>query len=131
MNKYFSKKYSKIQVLNSILSSLNESESDTDKLLIHTANGIYQSTLRNSSIVSDAAIETNDDILTCFDKMYQSALNTYEISDNAKDNIAISENPISIELENVELFTSLKTIYMPFAVIFVDQIIGFSIGHVK
>lgn len=131
MNKYFSKKYSKIQVLNSILSSLNESESDTDKLLIHTANGIYQGTLRNSSIVSDAAIETNDDILTCFDKMYQSALNTYENSDTAKDNVTVSENPISIELEDVELLTSLKTIHMPFAIIFVDQIIGFSIGHIK
>ena len=131
MKKYFSKKYSKIQVLNSILSSLNKSESDTDKLLIHTANGIYQGTLRDSTILSDTEIKANDDILTCFDKMYQSALNTYEISDNAKDNIAISENPISIELENVELFTSLKTIHMPFAIIFVDQIIGISIGHVK
>ena len=130
MKKYFSKKYSKIQVLNSILSSLNKSESDTDKLLIHTANGIYQGTLRDSTILSDTEIKANDDILTCFDKMYQSALNTYEISDNAKDNIAISD-PISIELENVELFTSLKTIHMPFAIIFVDQIIGFSIGHVK
>lgn len=131
MKKYFSKRFSKIQTLNSILEALNESENHKDKLIIHTANGLYQGTLRNTSILTDTTIKEKDDILTCFDKMYQSALKTYENSDNAKNDIEISENPISIELENVDVLTSLKTIHMPFAIIFVDQIIGISIGHLE
>ena len=63
--------------------------------------------------------------------MYQSSLAAYENSEDSKNNIEISENSLTIELEDVDVFTSLKKVKMPFAIIFVDQIIGFSIGHME
>lgn len=129
MKKYFSKKFSKIQVLNTILSSCNESKNTKDKLIIHTATGIYQGTLRDCHQPDDINIKDGDDILTCFEKLYISSLQDYENSDDIKDDIEVSENPITIELEDVDIITSMKSIHVPFVVIFVDQIIGISIGH--
>ena len=131
MKKFFSRKYSKIQIINSILSALKKSGSSTDKLIIHTSNGIYQGVLKEPIKFSDTTVTENDDILTCFDKMYQSSLAAYENSDDSKNNIEISENPLTIELEDVDVFTSFKKVKMPFAIIFIDQIIGFSIGHME
>jgi hypothetical protein len=131
MKKFFSRKYSKIQIINSILSALKKSGSSTDKLIIHTSNGIYQGVLKKPINFSDTTVTENDDILTCFDKMYQSSLAAYENSEDSKNNIEISENSLTIELEDVDVFTSLKKVKMPFAIIFVDQIIGFSIGHME
>lgn len=131
MKKFFSRKYSKIQIINSILSALKKSGSSTDKLIIHTSNGIYQGVLKEPINFSDTTVTENDDILTCFDKTYQSSLAAYENSEDSKNNIEISENSLTIELEDVDVFTSLKKVKMPFAIIFVDQIIGFSIGHME
>lgn len=131
MKKFFSRKYSKIQIINSILSALKKSGSSTDKLIIHTSNGIYQGVLKEPINFSGTTVTENDDILTCFDKMYQSSLAAYENSEDSKNNIEISENSLTIELEDVDVFTSLKKVKMPFAIIFVDQIIGFSIGHME
>lgn len=125
MKKYFSKKFFKIQTINTILNSLNDTKSTKDKLIIHTATGLYQGTLRNCHQPDDITIKDGDDFLTCFDKLYISSLRNYENSDN----IEISENPITIELEDVDIITSVKSIHVPFVVIFVDQIIGVSVGH--
>ncbi len=130
MQKYFSKKFSKIQVLNSILDSLNESVSKKHKLIIHTANGLYSGKLKNFHDLDYSNINKSDDILTCYRKMYLSSLDKYESSDNSND-IEISENSITIELEDVELITSMKTVRLPFVSLFVDQIIGISLGSLE
>lgn len=126
---FFSRKYSKIFVISSIIKSLNESRSDDDKLIIHTANGLYIGDFKEFSKPSNLKIEDNDDILTCYNKLYLSAMESYEKKDDFKDDIEVSENPISITLENVELVTSSKNVNMPFVILFIDQIIGFSVGH--
>lgn len=131
MNTYFSKKMSKIQTLNLILSACNTDGSDNNKLIITTANGIYQGTLRKNQNLDDYTLKTDDDILTCYEKQYLSSLEEYEKSDSSKKDIEISENPIAIVLEDVDIITSVKNIHMPFVFIFVDQIIGFSIGCLK
>ena len=130
MQKYFSKKFSKIQVLNSILDSLNESVSKKHKLIIPTANGLYSGKLKNFHDFDYSNINKSDDILTCYRKMYLSSLDKYESSDNSND-IEISENSITIELEDVELITSMKTVRLPFVSLFVDQIIGISLGSLE
>ncbi len=126
---FFSRKYSKIFVISSILKSINESQSGNDKLIIHTANGLYIGDFKEFSKPSDLKIEGNDDILTCYNKLYLSTMESYKKNDDFKDDIEVSENPISITLENVKLITSSNTINMPFVILFVDQIIGFSVGH--
>lgn len=131
MNTYFSRKMSKIQTLNSIISACNSDSSGNNKLIITTANGVYQGNLRRSSKLDDCMLKPDDDILTCYEKQYRSLLEDYEKSDNSKENIEISENPIAIVLEDVDVFTSFKNIHMPFVFIFVDQIIGFSMGYLK
>lgn len=130
MQKYFSKKFSKIQVLNSILDSLNESGSKEHKLIIHTANGLYSGKLKSFYDLDYSNISESDDILTCYRKMFLSSLDKYENSDNS-DDIEIPENSITIELENVELITSMKTVHLPFVSIFLDQIIGISLGSLE
>lgn len=131
MNTYFSKKMSKIQTLNLIISACNSDDSGNNKLIITTANGIYQGTLRKSPNLDDYTLKPDDDILTCYEKQYLSSLEDYEKSDGSKKDIEISENPIAIVLEDVDIITSVKNIHMPFVFIFVDQIIGFSMGYLK
>lgn len=131
MNTYFSKKFSKIQTLNLILTACNTSNTNSNaknKLIIHTADGIYQGTLREQPHLDDYTIKDDDDVLTCYEKQYFSSLANYEKSDVPTKDIEISENPIAIVLEDVDIITSVKNIHMPFVFIFVDQIIGFSMG---
>ena len=63
--------------------------------------------------------------------MYLNALNNYENNDMSDEIERISENSISITLEDVEVMTSFKLINLPFVEIFVDQIIGFSLGSIS
>lgn len=128
MNTYFSKKVSKIQTLNSILTACNANGSAKNKLIIHTADCIYQGTLRKQPHLDDYTIKDDDDILTCYEKQYLSSLENYENSDSSKKDIEIPENPIAIVLEDVDIIAGIKNIHMPFVFIFVDQIIGFSMG---
>lgn len=129
MNTYFSKKFYKIQTLNLILTACNNADSSAkNKLIVHTADGIYQGTLRKQPHLDDYTIKDDDDILTCYEKQYLSSLENYENSDSSKKNIEIPENPIAIVLEDVDIIAGIKNIHMPFVFIFVDQIIGFSIG---
>lgn len=128
MNTYFSKKFHKIQTLNLILTACNSNGSAKNKLIIHTADGIYQGTLREQPHLDDYTIKDDDDILTCYEKQYLSSLENYENSDSSKKDIEIPENPIAIVLEDVDIIAGMKNIHMPFVFIFVDQIIGFSMG---
>ena len=128
MDTYFSKKVSKIQTLNSILTACNANSASKNKLIIHTADGIYQGTLRKQPHLDNYTIKADDDILTCYEKQYLSSLKDYENSDSSKKDIEILENPITIVLEDVDIIAGIKNIHMPFVFIFVDQIIGFSMG---
>ena len=131
MDTYFSKKLSKIQTLDLIIRACNDNNSGKNKLIITTANGIYQGTLRKNQSLDDCTAKSDNDILTCYEKQYLSLLEEYEKSDSSKKDIKIAENPIAIVLEDVDILTSVKNIHMPFVFIFVDQIIGFSMGHLE
>lgn len=131
IKKYFSNKYSKIFTLNALLKTLNEAPNSNSKLMIHTANGIYIGKLKEQVDYDNLDIQEHDDILTIYRKMYLNALNNYENSDKSDEIERISENSISITLEDVEVMTSFKSINLPFVEIFVDQIIGFSLGSIS
>ena len=128
--RFFSRKHSKIITIDSIVKALNESSMSEDKLMIHTANGIYIGILQDYVEPNNLELQDEDDVLTSFDKIYLSTLEKFEAKPKAEDNIDVIENPISIKLKDVQLLTSGNTINMPFAIIFVDQIIGFSTGHI-
>ena len=131
VKKYFSNKYSKIFTLNAILKTLNETQNNSDKLIIHTANGIYVGTFKEQEDYNNLDIQENDDILTIYRKMYLSSLNAFEDSDKSNNIEKIPENSVSITLENVQVFTSSRIINLPFVEIFIDQIIGFSLGSIS
>ena len=63
--------------------------------------------------------------------MHLNNLESYENSDKFSEIEKVTENPISIILENVEVITSGKTITLPFVEIFIDQIIGFALGSIS
>lgn len=104
--KYFSTKYSKIFTLNALLKTYNETQQSNNKLIIHTANGIYVGTLKEQVNYNNFDIQDDDDLITIFRKSYLKALDNYENSEEAHIIEKIEENPISITLENVELITS-------------------------
>ena len=131
VKKYFSNKYSKIFTLNTILKTLNENQNSSDKLIVHTANGIYVGALKEQEDYDNLEIQKSDDILTVYRKMYLNSLNAFENSDKSSNIEKISENSISITLENVQVLTSSRIINLPFVEIFVDQIIGFSLGSIS
>ena len=126
--KYFSTKYSKIFTLNALLKTYNETQQSNNKLIIHTANGIYVGTLKEQVNYNNFDIQDDDDLITIFRKSYLKALDNYENSEEAHIIEKIEENPISITLENVELITSVNTMHLTFVEIFIDQIVGFSLG---
>ncbi len=126
--KYFSTKYSKIFTLNALLKTYNETQQSNNKLIIHTANGIYVGTLKEQVNYNNFDIQDDDDLITIFRKSYLKALDNYENSEEAHIIEKIEENPISITLENVELITSGNTMHLTFVEIFIDQIVGFSLG---
>ncbi len=128
---FFSRKYNKILVYNELVNVQNEDSNTNDKLIIHTSNGLYFGKLKHPNPTNDTKIEKDDDFLTLANKMYLSILEKYDKSLDAKVNEEVVENPISIELEDVTVIASGKTIKMPFVSIFVDKIIGVSIGSVE
>ena len=119
VKKYFSNKYSKIFTLNAILKTLNETEISSDKLIVHTANGIYVGTLKEQEDYDNLEIQKSDDILTVYRKMYLNSLNAFENSDKSSN------------IEKIQVLTSSRIINLPFVEIFVDQIIGFSLGSIS
>lgn len=125
--KVFSRKYLKLITIDSIVKATNNS-SCKNKLLVHTSNGIYIGNLRNQVEYDNTEIEENDDTLTCFNKLYLSSLEKYEADKKSKEIPEISENFVTIELEDVQLVNGASRVNMPFVELFVDQIIGFSIG---
>lgn len=132
IKKYFSRKYSKIFTLDALSKTLNETQNTNNQLIIHTANGIYIGTLKEQVDYDNLDIQEGDDLLTIYRKMYIKSLCNYENSDKSSEIEKISENSISMTLENVEVITSSgKSINLPFVEIFVDQIIGFSLGSIS
>ncbi len=131
IKKYFSNKYSKIFTLNALSKTLNEAQNTNNELMIHTSNGIYIGTLKEQVDYDNLDIQKDDDLLTIYRKMYLKSLSNYESSGKSSEIEKISENSISITLENVEVITSGKSITLPFVEIFVDQIIGFSLGSIS
>ena len=131
IKKYFSKKYSKIFTLNALSKTLNETQNTNNQLIIHIANGIYLGTLKEQVDYDNLEIQKDDDLLTIYRKMYLKSLSNYESSDKSSEIEKIPENSISITLENVKVITSGKSIDLPFVEIFVDQIIGFSLGSIS
>lgn len=131
IKKYFSKKYSKIFTLNALSKTLNETQNTNNQLIIHTANGIYLGSLKEQVDYDNLEIQKDDDLLTIYRKMYLKSLSNYESSDKSSEIEKIPENSISITLENVKVITSGKSIDLPFVEIFVDQIIGFSLGSIS
>ena len=133
MKRYLSNKFIKINCLNSLLKVLNDkvsSEEKLNKLVIHTANGIYIGTLKEPIDSTNYEVTDEDDILNVYHKVL------YEQIDKAEDNMAdeierVSENPITITLENVELHSNNVIIHLPFIEIFIDQIIGISLGSIS
>ena len=119
--KFFSYKYVKILALNSTLKTFK----DTDKLMLHTSNGIYVGKLKEPVKYQKLDFQPNDDFQTVFHKTYLSFLNDGNIPENFEK---IAENPLSIELEDVTLTTANTRISIPYVELFVDQIIGYSKG---
>ncbi len=129
---FFSRKYNKILIYNELVKIQNENSNGiNNKLIINTSNGLYFGELKQTNPTNDTEIKKGDDFLTLANKMYLSLLEKYDKSLDAKVNEEVAENPITIELEDVTLITSGKTIKMPFVSIFVDKIIGVSIGSVE
>ena len=128
--KYYSNKYSKIFCMNTMIEAMNKLQNTHDKLLIHTANGIYVGTLRDFPDYDDLEIQEGDDLLTIYKKTYLKASDAYEHSEESSEIEKVQENSISIMLENVTVLTSNRPINLPFVEIFIDQIIGVSIGSI-
>lgn len=130
LKKYFSKKLIKIISYNTFIDAEKQSSDSTDMLIIHTANGLYQGNLKQSENFANFELLKDDDILTAIRKIYLSFLD--EHSKNSDDSIEdIIENPITIDLEDVTLISNTGKISLPFVSIFVDQIIGISIGRAE
>lgn len=131
MKKYLSKKYTKISILNSLSKTINTTRNEDNKLIIHTANGMYIGTLKEDINYENIEVKEDDDLLTVYRKIYLKTINDYENSDMPDRLNEISENHLSITLENVELITNMKTISLSFVEIFIDEIIGLSIGTIS
>lgn len=131
MKKYHSKKYTKISILNSLSKTINTTRNEDNKLIIHTANGMYIGTLKENINYENIEVKEDDDLLTVYRKIYLKTINDYENSDMLDRLNEISENHLSITLENVELITNMKTISLSFVEIFIDEIIGLSIGTIS
>lgn len=125
MKKFFSRKYARILAYNEIVNAQNETSDNHDKLLIHTANGLYEGYLKIPEEYKSLELNKDDSIPSAVRKLYLTILDN---SDNTQGT-EVNENPITIDLENVTLYTSMKNINIPFVSIFIDQIIGISIGH--
>ena len=132
MKKYFSNKYVKINSLNSLTKAVNDSSNleKPNKLIILTANGIYMGTLREPIDSEDYEIKNNDDMITMYRKLYLSVIDKTENSED-KDVERVSENPITITLENVEIRNNFGITKLSFVDIFIDQIIGISLGSIS
>ncbi len=130
IKKYFSKKYSKIFVLNGLLETVNKTQNVDNKLIIHTANGIYIGNLKEQVDYDNLDFQEEDDLLTIYRKMYLKCLSDYENNDKSSKLEEISENSLSITLEDVKVISNSNSINLPFIEIFVDQIIGFSLGSI-
>ena len=130
MKRYSSNKYIKINCLNTLLKVLNDkltSEEKLNKLVIHTANGIYIGTLKEPIDSTNYKVTDEDDILNIYHKIYYEQLDKVEgkLTDEVEQ---VSENPITITLENVELHSNNVITHLSFIEIFIDQIIGISFG---
>ena len=69
MIKYLSNKYIKINCLNTLNKVLNDripSEKQQNKLIIHTANGVYIGTLKDLVDSENYEVKDDDDILTVY-----------------------------------------------------------------
>lgn len=130
MKKYFSNKYVKISCLNSLIKVLNDTTDlkEPNKLIIHTANGIYLGTLKRYDDSENYEIFNDDDIMTAYHKTYLKTLKETEID---KDVEHVIENPITITLEDVKVISSNLTTNLPYVDIFIDQIIGISFGSIS
>ncbi len=133
MKRYMSNKFIKINCLNSLLKVLNDkvsSEEKLNKLVIHTANGIYIGTLKEPIDSENYEVTNKDDILTIYHKVLyeQIAKAENDITDEIE---RVLENPITITLENVELRCNNVITHLPFIEIFIDQIIGISLGSIS
>lgn len=125
----FSRKYVKLLSMDIIRESLDKANGHNNKLIIHTANGIFTGKLKKVSDIEDTQLLENDDAFTCYRKLYVSNVDKYFAEDSKKFDEFI-ENPITITLEDAELRGPLTNIKLPFVEIFVDQIISFSVGSV-
>lgn len=120
-----SRKYLKV-LAHSYLSKNNISSiQPEDNLLVHTALGIYQGKMKFIESKELKDISEDSDTPTLIQSIYEDDLKKSDL--NTFDD-EISENPITITLEDVTLITSNAKIHMPFVNIFVDQIIGISVG---
>lgn len=128
--KYLSNKYTKIFCLNSLSNVINNlsSSGESNQLIIHTANGMFIGTLRDFDNTENYELSDNDDIITMYRKTYLKALDNIKLDEDTEH---ISENPISITLENVKIISSNLTTNLPFVDIFIDQIIGISFGSIS
>lgn len=127
IKKFFSRKLARVISFNDFVEASNKSSNSKDMLIIHTANGLYQGNLKPTQNFENSELAHGDDILTAIRKIYLSTIEAY--SKKSDDSIEeIFENPITIDLEDVTLITSTGKISLPFVSIFVDQIIGISIG---
>lgn len=128
MKKYISNKLIKINCLNSLLNTLNENNGTSNKLFVHTANGIYIGTLKNYT--GKEEIKDNDSFMAIYRKVLLKDFEELK-TDKADNSEYVSENPLSIILENVEILNINNInskITLPFIEIFIDQIIGISLG---
>lgn len=123
----FSRKYVKLLSMDILREALNENNAHDNKLIIHTANGIFTGKLKRNVNIEDTQLLENDDVFTCYEKVYISNLDKY-LAEDSKNYDELIENPITITLEDAELRGSLTNIKLPFVEIFVDQIISFSVG---
>lgn len=122
LKKIFSHKYTKIMALCTAL----DVSSGTDKLMLHTSNGIYVGNFKHPITYDDFSIQKNDTVSIVAHKSYQSLMQDKDLPNNETE--LLEENPLTIELENVTLFNAGQKISMPSVEIFLDQIIGFSTG---
>ncbi len=125
MKNFFSRKYARIFAYNEIVDAQKKTSSNHNKLIIHTADGLYEGYLKLPEEYKSLELDKDDDFLTAARKLYLSIL---ENPDNVKGT-EVNENPITIDLEDVTLYTSMRNISLPFVSIFIDQIIGISLGH--
>ncbi len=128
MKQYLSNKFIKINCLNGLINFLNKTAEKPNRLIILTANGIYTGTLKDPVDPENYKVNDNDDWVTAYHKTYLETINKMEIN---KDIERVSENPITITLENVEIRSNNVVIHLPFVEIFIDQIIGFSLGSIS